>query len=384
MEETKKLLVIGNGFDLTIGARTSYKSFFESDHYEETKKKAFEWINLGEIQMRNGSALSRVNMLDFDFNCWDLLFCMESKFEKGFNEKANWCDIESVIHDSLIDFSVNKISWKHVYELLHGHFYEKTREAGDPPLPKDKIGFEHANIKTKVMYYYLVNQGGMEEGSRNKSVFYEVLLDELKKFECSFGFYIRQETENDDYRYNAQFKAQQLVGTKEGLQIDSFNYSDFSAGKIDIRHINGDCNDPIFGIDLTEEEEREYPEIRCFTKTSRRVRQDSHKMNRDSRWRPIVIDGAVVFGHSLNRMDYDYFNYLFTLLRFNTFDVEKMKSIEFAYKIYDSNKTDEIRNRQADLIYDLLNYYESYVSKTNQHILINLLRFSGKLIITEW
>lgn len=41
MEEMKKLLVIGNGFDLAIGARKSYKPFFESDHYEETKK-AFE------------------------------------------------------------------------------------------------------------------------------------------------------------------------------------------------------------------------------------------------------------------------------------------------------------------------------------------------------
>ena len=114
------------------------------------------------------------------------------------------------------------------------------------------------------------------------------------------------------------------------------------------------------------------------------MRQDSHKLNRVSRWKPVEIDGAVVFGHSLNRMDYDYFNYLFTVLRFNTFDVEKMGNIEFSYRVYDSDRAEEIRNHQADLIYDLLNYYEGYVSKTNQHILINLLRFSGKLIITEW
>ena len=75
MEEMNKLLVIGNGFDLTIGAKTSYKAFFESEHYEETAKKAFEWIDLGEKQTRDASTLSHVNMLTFDFNCWDLLFC---------------------------------------------------------------------------------------------------------------------------------------------------------------------------------------------------------------------------------------------------------------------------------------------------------------------
>lgn len=384
MTEMKKLLVIGNGFDLTIGAKTSYKAFFESEHYEETKKKAFEWIELGEMQTRNSSVLSKVNMLDFDFNCWDLLFCMESKFDDSFNDKANWCDIESVIHDSLIDFSVNKFSWSHTFDLLHAHYYEKERKPGDPSLPKGKIGFEHANIKTKIMYFFLLNQNRIEDCLRDKSIFYDMLLDEMNKFEQSFGFYIRQRTEGDNYIDKAQFKAHQLVGDKENLQIDSFNYSDFSNGQIDIRHINGDCNDPIFGIDITEEEERKHPEIRCFTKTSRRVRQDSHKLNRVSRWKPVEIDGAVVFGHSLNRMDYDYFNYLFTVLRFNTFDVEKMGNIEFSYRVYDSDRAEEIRNHQADLIYDLLNYYEGYVSKTNQHILINLLRFSGKLIITEW
>ena len=84
---------------------------------------------------------------------------------------------------------------------------------------------------------------------------------------------------------------------------------------------------------------------------------------------------------SLNKMDYDYFNYLFTLLKFNTFDVEKMGSVEFVYRIYDPDRANEIRNNYADAIYDVLNYYEGYVSKTNQNILINLLRFSGKLTI---
>ena len=44
-----KLLVIGNGFDLTVGAKTSYQDFFESDYYKETKDKVFDWIENSRI-----------------------------------------------------------------------------------------------------------------------------------------------------------------------------------------------------------------------------------------------------------------------------------------------------------------------------------------------
>ena len=144
MTEMKKILVIGNGFDLAIGAKTSYKAFFESEYYEEITKKVFIWIDLVEKQMRNSSALNTVNMLDFDFNFWDLLFSMESKIDSGFNEKANWCDVERVIHDSLIDFSPDKFSWRHTYDLLHSHFYENERQPGDFLKPRRKISFPYA------------------------------------------------------------------------------------------------------------------------------------------------------------------------------------------------------------------------------------------------
>ena len=85
----------------------------------------------------------------------------------------------------------------------------------------------------------------------------------------------------------------------------------------------------------------------------------------------------------MEKMDYDYFNYLFTMLRFNTMDIEKMGSKVFVYKVYDQAKWDEIRNKQADSVYAILNDYEKHISGTNQHVLINLLRFSGKLKIKE-
>ena len=131
------------------------------------------------------------------------------------------------------------------------------------------------------------------------------------------------------------------------------------------------------------EEETRYPELRHFTKTARRVHQNVENQNRHTRLGIESVEHAVVFGHSLNRMDYDYFYYLFTMLRFHTFDMEKMGSIEFVYKDYDMNQREIKRANFADSVYRLISYYEGCVSNFNEHILMNMLMLSGKLTIHE-
>ena len=59
-----------------------------------------------------------------------------------------------------------------------------------------------------------------------------------------------------------------------------------------------------------------------------------------------------------------------------------MGRIEFVYKLHSDN-SHEYRTQYADKVYRILNRYEKYVNQSSQHILINLLRFSGKLSIVE-
>ncbi len=155
------------------------------------------------------------------------------------------------------------------------------------------------------------------------------------------------------------------------------------ARELKVSEMSRYTSNPIFGIDLTDEERKEYPESIRFTKTSRRLLQDSYNLNKSSTVGVTSINSAVVFGHSLNMMDYDYFFYLFTMLQFHSFEIDKMGSIVFVYDEYDSSKSDEIRSRYTDAIYSLLNYYEDYMSQSRRNILINLLRFSGKLKIKQ-
>ena len=372
-------LVIGNGFDLAIGARTSYHSFFESDDYFKTKKEVFHWIELWSKQSRIPPG---INLTQFDFNCWDLLFCLMSKERSDDSKGIRWCDIEKEIYASLTNTELDSFSWEIAREILNNIAHNRKYQAGDPPYGR-LLSLENSNKNTRNVAEYISQLPEWRKCCEDRSAFYEKLLDELKRFEESFGSYIKRQTSDEEYRNNSWRLVKRMLGSESNIQIDSFNYSDFSTGMIQIRHVNGDFDNPIFGINLSPEEEEKRPELRRFTKTSRRLHQDSENLNRNTKWELIPIDYSVVFGHSLNQMDYDFFHYLFTMLQFHTFDLDKMGKIQFVYKIYDSKRSKDIRSRYADSIFELMNYYESNVSRVNNHILINLLRFSGKLMICE-
>ena len=270
-------------------------------------------------------------------------------------------------------------SWDIVLERLCNRFHYFYNNPANNGLQR----LQTPPISTKTIIEYLFQKPEWRDCCADRQSFYGKLLEELQKFEKSFGGYIYNITSNEEYKAKAWWLVENLLDTREGVHIDSFNYSDFSSSRPWIRHINGDSDSPIFGINLSPEEESNRPELRQFTKTSRRLHEDSEMLNRTTEWGTIPVDSAVVFGHSLNKMDYDYFFHLFTLLHFHTFDLDKMGSVQFVYKKYDPSKTKEISSRYADSVYELLSYYESCVSSFNNHILINLLRFSGKLKISE-
>lgn len=361
------LLVIGNGFDLCAGAETSYSEFFESVFYCSRKTKLIDWYN---NVTTNGIYIIQFNPCD-EFNCWELLFYLQSKDNLGKKNEIKWCDIEQVMHDSLIAQKKyhNRVFWIEVQRLLNNY------------LSNSNLISQMNKGDAEIIALYLLSCDWKTEATELET-FYDRLMQELNEFEKIFGHYISEVTDQNDYYNKAQTLARNLIGKKTSYTVDSFNYSDYD-GTVDIRHINGDTLNPIFGIDLTDEERKAYPESIRFTKTSRRLLQDSYNLNRTSTEGVTSIERAVVFGHSLNPMDYDYFFYLFTLLHFHTFDIKKMGSIVFFYDVYDSSTSDKIRTDLTDAIYKLLNYYEDHMSQSRRNILINFLRFSGKLKIKE-
>ena len=330
-----QLLVIGNGFDLANGVKTSYSSFFESDYFQCEKEKAFRWRKFFNEQ---GIMLYRnLNFIEFDdMNWWALLFCLESEGRLNSAKAIKWCDVENVIYNSLTNSKSDSFSWEFVREVLNNRASGRKHHMGDPPNYR-LLELDNSNINIKIVAEYLYQLHKQEDYCFDKTAFYKQLLLELNKFEELFGLYIKQATSSRTYYDDAWNLVNRLLGTKSDVQIDSFNYSDFSTSSTYIRHVNGDYDAPIFGINLSVEEEDKYPELRQFTKTSRWIHQDIENLNKNTVWKSLLIDKAVVFGHSLNQMDYDYYYYLFTLLQFHTFDLKKWGELSFGTKIMTLN-----------------------------------------------
>ncbi|MCF0230159.1 MAG: hypothetical protein HUJ76_10785, partial [Parasporobacterium sp.] len=69
------LLVIGNGFDMALDCKTSYKDFFESGFYKKKRDAAHVWIT--NVRKLKSQITKEKNDLS-EITCWDLLFCLES------------------------------------------------------------------------------------------------------------------------------------------------------------------------------------------------------------------------------------------------------------------------------------------------------------------
>ena len=91
------LLVIGNGFDLKLKAKTRYKDFFESSFYSGVREKLEKWKKDYEYYQSGRAPMA--DMSNYDFSCWDLLFYLVSVGGPlSQNKNIKWCDIEQVIH----------------------------------------------------------------------------------------------------------------------------------------------------------------------------------------------------------------------------------------------------------------------------------------------
>ena len=374
------LTVIGNGFDLSVGAETSYSAFFSSDYYKNKRERYRIWID--DVNRLN-QGLGIWSRDGLEISCWDLVFCMELDKDKRLYGDVYWCDVEQVIHDTLTESSKESFSWREVFRVMH-EFYTANDDRADL-----RKFFSGCSKEVIAMCWYLHEKyDEWQDSFSSLEVFYQKIHEELKEFEQAFGLYICEQTEKDTFQDNARDRLSLLLydsvmtqaNDEDIIYLDSFNYTQYSNSIAkSIRHLNGDYNHPIFGIEITEGEIKNFPEIQRFTKTARRLYQDVFYHSNEKERYPNNIEKAVVFGHSLNRMDYDYFVYLFNLLKFNTFDETKMGRIQFAYSIYDSTKAEDIKNSLVESVYSLLNYYEELVSGRNRNILINMLRWNNKI-----
>lgn len=308
-----QLIILGNGFDLTCGLKSKFSDFYSN---------------------RTSGSFSVKSIPEDERNAWDMILA-----EKGQDEHL-WCDIESLI--SAYVFQEDGLGSR------LDRMFSVTDLAIDPtstipfPRPKDDL------------YKFVSARLGKEDVSQAKLTSY--LLSSLKDYEHIFASYLEEQVDNNNkYRERAveYYAAIRNACINKAQQknyetsILNFNYTtplkseDQQLGIVAARNIHGslDRTDTIFGIDGKDVAE-DHPAL-PFTKTYRLMSLVPYESETaklcDSNTRFIKI-----FGHSLSRADYSYFQSIFdTVNLYGGFT-----KLVFLYKKY-PNKSDKTVDEQA-------------------------------------
>ncbi|WP_056998162.1 hypothetical protein [Fructilactobacillus fructivorans] len=120
-QEADTLVIIGNGFDLNLGLKTSFQDYFDKnddDNFNKEKKDFNDLLNkVLKDTTQNPNAINKKQMFGIvkkyfrDFNSttlsfWDLYFLLlryinENKIGTDFYKMKNWSNVESQIKNFL-------------------------------------------------------------------------------------------------------------------------------------------------------------------------------------------------------------------------------------------------------------------------------------------
>ena len=95
-----------------------------------------------------------------------------------------------------------------------------------------------------------------------------------------------------------------------------------------------------------------------------------------------AFNNIIIFGHSLNEQDYNYFFPLFNKLKINTNEFDG--KIIFAYYIYDTQKKEQIKKELFLNIAKKFSSYEKYYNNSNgESRLMEILHLGNKILFNE-
>lgn len=311
------LIVIGNGFDLECGLKSTYGDFFKkriSDDlrqcfyrihriFIDNKNESFASINFSNKQLKQVKVMNFRGLMfpeDFksmrkaDLTFWDFAF-----LSIGMSPDANWHDVE----ENIRFFLSNEVKSKTNYS-----------EIG---LKNKVLGYgEESKIRLCCILAYAFFD---EDRYKNSKDIYDFLYKELRLFEEKFTEYLWTEYNRSESVYNEKFPIliQTILNSNSDnnsngdYSILSFNYTRHENVADRITNIHGTLQDKniIFGIDQKTVLSAR-PEYR-FTKTFRKMTQ----VNKSNS--PVTITGKdklnniFFYGHSLSELDYSYFQSIF-------------------------------------------------------------------------
>ena len=299
-------LVVGNGFDIHCGLHSKYSHYFWL--YKHLYSPLIEWYTKIEELFNDGSInqtqLGNIPISD-GLNIWDYFFSIYFVIKK--QKERKWCEVEKTISASLFVLNSEPKSEKEITDNLNSEF--------NSPINWDKVYKSYIAKRKSINDCNDVMAIVLRHFEFEKHKFYSFLLSQLDIFEKRFGLFIRNQVGKEitpgwgNFVYSSKYQEairqtiSEIAADGHIKSIDSFNYSYFPDNNLEsiTRHINGNCINPIFGVD-SEYFPNENGFI--FTKTNRRLELDFLS---DDYFSDVPFENLFIYGHSLNKADYSYF-----------------------------------------------------------------------------
>ena len=322
-EKTFELIVVGNGFDLNQGYKTSYRNFFEFCKNAITKDfNELSQILIKEQYITEEELKERelpLNALQETIKNGNLYLDYFFTIQKRFNE---WSDVESELFNILSNLkktmsylkqkSIKSIAWNNngiIYENIDHNEYEFLRN-----FHRKGVFYCHKD-SDNLPIIFIIDQNQTYDCDRWEEEEYlkyysDMNLDklpflfytELKSFEKLFSEYLKI--------FATPRKERRHLNLKGGL-IWNYNYTSiadsyFECKEENIFHIHGkinhdgDDNDIVFGIDNKQAQQLD-GDFTLFSKSVRRTINNTDYQN----WPGYGCRSIAFFGHSLSPMDDD-------------------------------------------------------------------------------
>lgn len=364
-----KIIILGNGYDLSNGLPTSYDDFFNyrmpdvectiteiteilKEEFPEDYNTYFnELFSTGNIFNREDISNRKNNLIYTEINAvysdiksrimkvieqknvcfWDLYF-YKLRESKDLPSEIEWNDVENriqllIMNKLLVDNYINKdeLKKKYIKYARVTGFKKSVVKTKENQLNKNILYFiDQQEIMNLIEYIILYSYMDSEDN------IYEGLLKNLEIFENNFQRYIniicnQLLNDKEGYLYNLYTVAN---NTSEKIYIINFNYTSISIlddtqkyptifeikkgilhNSVIENNVHGRFNtNIIFGIDQQglKPMDKEY----IFSKTYRKMRS-LHTLNNNPLPPNQQVTEIIFFGHSLSEADYSYFQSIF-------------------------------------------------------------------------
>lgn len=385
------LLILGNGFDLSCGLKSSYSNYYdykcrENNNVAKLEKDCKQYLfPTHSIIYPHGSSVyydfyhQEFHVYHSSLNTWEILLTFYS-FNNG--DLVLWRNVEEAI-----EFFISKA------ENITGRINKILNNKFD--LDSTLTNWQH-DLVTFILFITYVSK--VTSMGKEKLDIHDWLMAELVSYEFYFADYIEKQSESaeSDYSDRSLRLLNNILsdeininpGLKSTLRVTllNFNYTSPSSSGLNhanimsLNNIHGQCDNrnTIFGFDHTELEPNSPAYL--FSKTSRLLESKMNGHGNNSFLLPEPCDRIIFFGHSLGIYDYSYFQALFDL-----YDIygSKIKLI-FKYSIFDSDRSKEIKKETHSNVVNLIARYGKSMDNADKgKNLMHKLLLENRLILAE-